>query len=155
MKKSLITILILTMALSGLLANGQKEGETNQSVKESSTQKITFLNSKGEIQVALENIAAAYKAETGNEVEIIACGAGEVPYTKVTTLYNAGNAPNLSMLDPTDVYALYDSYALDLSNEKWVSEVGSNALTIDGKVYAYPFCVEGRGFIMVMQLTLF
>jgi len=147
MKKSLITILILTMALSGLFANGQNESETKQSGKESSTQKITFLNTKGEIQVALEDIADAYKAETGNEVEIIACGAGEVPYTKVTTLYNAGNAPTLSMLDPTDVYGLYDSYALDLSNEKWVSEVGSNALTIDNKVYAYPFCVEGRGFI--------
>ena len=58
---------------------------------------ITFLNSKGEIQEALEKMAAAYGKETGNKVTIIACGAGEVPYTKITTMYNSGNAPTLAM----------------------------------------------------------
>jgi len=145
MKKFLSTILVVSLVLSSVFASGNEE-KASSSV-EPTNSKITFLNSKGEIQVALEEMAMTYQKETGNEVEILACGAGEVPYTKVTTLYNAGNAPTLSMLDPTDVYALYDEYALDLSNEKWVAEVGSNALSIDGSVYAYPFCVEGRGII--------
>lgn len=147
MKKILSLILVYSLVVASVFAGGESEKESSIDSSQKEGTKITFLNSKGEIQVALENIADAYAKETGNEVEIIACGAGEVPYTKVTTLYNAGNAPTLSMLDPTDVYALYDSYALDLSDEKWVSEVGSNALSIDDKVYAYPFCVEGRGFI--------
>ncbi len=144
MKKVLSLILVLSLVATSVFANGESE-EGSQASEEGT--KISFLNSKGEIQIALEEIAEAYQAETGNEVEILSCGAGEIPYTKVTTLYNSGNAPTLSMLDPTDIYALYDTYALDLSNEKWVSEVGSNALSIDNKVYAYPFCVEGRGII--------
>lgn len=147
MKKILSLFLVISLVTASVFAGGQSESESSQSDVTATGSKITFLNSKGEIQVALEDMAVAYKAETGNEVEILACGAGEVPYTKVTTLYNAGNAPTLSMLDLTDVYALYDTYALDLSGEKWVEEVGANAIKIDGSVYAYPFCVEGRGII--------
>ena len=43
--------------------------------------KITFLNSKGEVQTALEEMADAFYEETGIEVEILACGTGESPYT--------------------------------------------------------------------------
>jgi len=108
---------------------------------------ITFLNSKGEIQEALEKMAAAYGKETGNKVTIIACGAGEVPYTKITTMYNSGNAPTLAMLDTTDIVALAKEYALDLTGEKWTAECEHQLLKIDGKVYAFPFCIEGRGII--------
>lgn len=151
MKKIFALALISTATVATLFASGSKEtptkGEETTTEVQATNPAISFLNSKGEIQVALENMAAAYKKETGNEVDILACGAGEVPYTKVTTMYNSGNAPTLSMLDQTDVYALYQSYATDMSNEKWVSEVGSHALSIDGKVYGFPFCIEGRGLI--------
>lgn len=60
---------------------------------------ITFLNSKGEIQEAMEDLAAEFTDETGIDVEVLACGTGEVPYTKVTSAYNSGNAPTMSMLD--------------------------------------------------------
>ena len=109
---------------------------------------ITFLNSKGEIQEALEKTAAAYTKATGVKLEIVACGAGEVPYTKITTMYNSGTPPTMAMLDTTDVVALANEYALDLSGEKWVSEISENQLTkIGGKLYSFPFCIEGRGII--------
>ncbi len=92
-------------------------------------------------------MAKAYEAETGNHVEVIRTGAGEVPYTKITTMYNSGNAPALAMLDTTDVVALASEYALDLSDEKWVADTQSMLTRIDGKVYSFPFCIEGRGLI--------
>ena len=67
---------------------------------------ISMLNSKGEIQEALERIAAEYEKVTGVHIEIIASGAGEVPYTKITGMYNAGTAPTMAMLDTTDIVAL-------------------------------------------------
>ena len=67
---------------------------------------ISFLNSKGEIQAALEEMAVTFEEETGISVEIIACGAGESPYTKITSAYNSGTAPTMAMLDTTDVVAL-------------------------------------------------
>ena len=109
--------------------------------------KITFLNSKGEIQAAMEEVAEAFQEETGIEVEIMACGAGEVPYTKVTTAYNAGSAPTMAMLDTTDIVALAEEYAIDLSGEKWVSECENSVYKMNDKVYSFPFCIEGRGLI--------
>jgi raffinose/stachyose/melibiose transport system substrate-binding protein len=145
MKKNIAFLLVAALAITSAFANGKSE-ETASSAKEPAAS-ITFLNSKGEVQVALEDLAKAYEKQTGNHVEIIACGTGEVPYTKVTTMYNSGNAPTISMLDQTDVYSLYKDYAVDLSNEKWVAQTNGSALTIDGKVYGFPFCIEGRGII--------
>jgi raffinose/stachyose/melibiose transport system substrate-binding protein len=110
-------------------------------------QSITFLNSKGEIQEALEDMAADFEKETGIKVEIQACGTGEVPYTKVTSAYNSGNAPTMAMLDTTDIVALAKDDALDLTGEGWTSECSDYLTKIDDKVYSFPFCIEGRGLI--------
>lgn len=133
----------------------QEAGETKEATTkatattpvQSAKVKITFLNSKGEIQTALEETAKEYQAETGVEVEIIACGAGDVPYTKITTMYNSGNAPTMAMLDTLDVVSLAEEYALDLSGEKWTAECANQLKRIGGKVYSFPFCIEGRGII--------
>ena len=127
--------------------------ESAQTTESSSTKsdlagvEISFLNSKGEIQTALEDMAAAFEDETGIKVEIQACGTGESPYTKITSAYNSGTAPTMAMLDQTDVVALAKEHAVDLSSEKWVSECSDQATQVDGTVYGFPFCVEGRGLI--------
>ena len=108
---------------------------------------ITFLNTKGEIQVALEEMAEVFQEETGIEVEILACGTGESPYTKITSAYNAGTAPTMAMLDNTDVASLAEEYAVDLSGEAWIAECEGQTMSVNGTVYSFPFCVEGRGLI--------
>ena len=108
---------------------------------------ISFLNSKGEIQEGLEEMAVAFEEETGISVEILACGAGEVPYTKITSAYNSGTAPTMAMLDTTDIVALAEEYALDLSAEEWTAECENQLTKVNDKVYSFPFCIEGRGLI--------
>ena len=108
---------------------------------------ITMLNSKGEIQTALEDMAEAFKEDTGIELEVQACGTGESPYTRVTSAYNSGTAPTMAILDTTDVVALASQYAVDLSDEEWVKECVNQTTQVDGKIYSFPFCVEGRGII--------
>lgn len=110
-------------------------------------QKISFLNSKGEIQAALEDMAAAFESKTGIQVDILACGAGEVPYTKITSMYNSGTAPTMAMLDTTDIVALAEEYAMDLSDEAWIAECEDSVTKVNDKVYSFPFCIEGRGII--------
>lgn len=164
--KKLLSLVSVTTLVVGLMTGCGNQSETKtetqtnsevqttdetEQVSEESTDlkgtKISFLNSKGEIQAALEEMAVVFEEETGIEVEIIACGAGESPYTKVTSAYNSGTAPTLSMLDTTDIVALAKEYALDLSNEAWVAECEGQLTKIDDKVYSFPFCVEGRGLI--------
>lgn len=108
---------------------------------------ITLLNSKAEIQVALEKMAAEYEKKSGVHVEVMPVTDGDSPYTRVVSLYNSGNPPTLSILDTTDVIALAEEKAADLTEEPWVAEAEGYLTEIDGKIYSFPLCIEGRGII--------
>ena len=108
---------------------------------------ISVLNTKAEIQVALEEIAVIFEEKTGIHVEIMPVTDGDSPYTKGGMLYNAGNPPTLSILDTTDVVALAEEKAEDLTDEPWTAEAEGYLTEINGKIYSFPLCVEGRGLI--------
>lgn len=112
---------------------------------------ITFLNSKGEIQAQLEEIALLYSEITPNvKVEIIPCPVGQSPFEKVVSMYASGNAPTIAMVDAGDVKKFQDK-ALNLTNEKWVQDAIPGSLDMatleDGTVIGFPFAVEGYGLI--------
>lgn len=108
---------------------------------------ITLLNSKAEIQVALEKMAEEFEGKSGVHVEVMPVTDGDSPYTKVVSMYNSGNAPTLSILDTTDVIALAEEKAEDLTDEEWIAEAEGYLTEVDGKVYSFPLCIEGRGLI--------
>lgn len=108
---------------------------------------ITLLNSKAEIQVALEEMASVFEEKSGIHVEVMPVTDGDSPYTKVVSLYNSGNPPTLSILDTTDVIALAEEKAEDLTGETWTSEAEEYLTEVNGKVYSFPLCIEGRGLI--------
>ena len=163
-KRAMALLMAATMT-AGMLAGcgntntastGENEAVTSeiQTAESTSSEKsdlagteITLLNSKAEIQTALEEMAEVFEEDTGIKLEVQGCATGESPYTKVTSAYNSGAAPTMAILDPTDVQALASEYALDVSTEEWVDECESQIATIDGKVYSFPFCIEGRGLI--------
>lgn len=112
---------------------------------------VTVLNSKGEIQTQLEEIAKYYNRVTsGVKVEIVPCPVGQSPFERTMAMYSAGNAPTISMLDPADVVRFKDK-ALDLTAEKWVKDAIERSLdrsTLpNGRVIGFPFTVEGYGLI--------
>ena len=156
--KKIITLLtaavmactVLAGCGSGTNPGSSKASGTGESASADSSLsgvQISFLNSKGEIQSGLEEMADAFEQATGIKVDIMACGAGEVPYTKITSAYNSGTAPTIAMLDTTDIIALAEEYAVDLSGEKWIEECQDQITKVNDKVYSFPFCVEGRGLI--------
>lgn len=119
--------------------------------------KITLLNSKAEIQTALEKMAAQFEEKAGVHIEVMPVTDGDSPYTKVVSMYNSGTPPTMAILDTTDVIALAEEKALDLSSEKWISEAEDYVTKVNGKVYSFPLCVEGRGIIYnksVIEKTL-
>ncbi len=109
--------------------------------------KITLLNSKAEIQVALEKMGEIFEEKAGVHIDVMPVTEGDSPYTKTVSMYNSGSAPTMAILDTTDVKALAEAKALDLSDEKWVAEAGDYVTEIDGKIYSLPLCVEGKGII--------
>jgi len=152
-------IKLISLVLSALLATSVLAGcssKNNESAGNSQAGvakdvKITFLNSKGEIQAQMEEAAKAFTKDNPNiQVEVIAAPAGGSPFEKVTSMYASGNAPSLSMLDPGDILKFSDKF-LDLTNEKWVADAADKSLDVvktnDGKVMAFPVTVEGAGII--------
>lgn len=108
---------------------------------------ITLLNSKAEIQVALDKMGAEYEKKSGVHVEVMPVTDGDSPYTKVVSLYNSGTPPTASILDTTDVLALAEEKALEMTDEPWVKEAEGYVTEVNGKVYSFPLCIEGRGII--------
>jgi len=121
------------------------------SVTASAKVNITFLNSKGEIQAQLEEIAALY-SEIAKDVtvEVIPCPVGQSPFEKVVSMYASGNAPTIAMVDAGDVKKFQDK-ALNLTGERWVQDAIPGSLDMatleDGTVVGFPFAVEGYGLI--------
>ncbi len=108
---------------------------------------ITLLNSKAEIQNALEQMGTEFEKKSGVHIDVMPVTEGDSPYTKVVNMYNSGSAPTMAILDTTDVEALAEEKALDLTNEAWVKEAGDYTTEINGRIYSLPLCVEGRGII--------
>lgn len=108
---------------------------------------ITLLNSKAEIQNALEEMAIQFEEKSGVHIEVMPVTDGDSPYTKVVSLYNSGTPATMAVLDTTDVIALAEEKALELSAERWVQEAEEYMTKVNGKVYSFPLCIEGRGMI--------
>lgn len=117
--------------------------------------KITFMNSKGEIQSQLEDVAKTFMTDNPNiSLEIIPVPAGKSPYETISAMYNSGNAPTLSMIDSGDIPRLKDNF-LELNSEKWINDAvdgTTKVATIDGKTYAFPLTIEGYGLIYNKQV---
>ncbi|MBR0469185.1 MAG: carbohydrate ABC transporter substrate-binding protein [Mogibacterium sp.] len=128
--------LMLLAGCSG--SSGEEEGNTG------STNGITIFNSKMEIQDQLLQMAEKYEAETGVHVEVYY--SSDTVSAHMATRYAANNPYTLSMVDAKDIYALAEEHAIDLSDEAWVEDTGYE-ISIGGKVYGFPVCVEARGII--------
>ncbi|MFD1956530.1 ABC transporter substrate-binding protein [Paenibacillus thailandensis] len=152
-------MLALVMAVTACGGGGNKTPESPsasqaaESASPSATSsdlkaKITFLNSKGEIQAQLEEAAKTFSNDyPGVTVEILSTSSGQSPFEKASQMYAAGNPATILMLDPADVPKFKDRI-LDLSGEKWVADAIDNSLTkADGTVLDFPFAVEGFSLV--------
>lgn len=109
--------------------------------------KIEMLNTKSEIQEQLENAAAEWGELTGATLEVYTIGSGS-PSQEISSRYAAKNAPALIMGDIQDVVSVCQENGVDLSGEAWAANGGTEyGYSVDGKLYSFPFCIEGRGLM--------
>ncbi|MBQ1492692.1 MAG: extracellular solute-binding protein, partial [Blautia sp.] len=105
---------------------------------------ITIFNSKMEIQSQLEEMAKQYSEEKGVDVEVYY--SSDTVAAHMSTRYASNQPYTISMVDAKDIYSLAAEHAVDLSDQDWVNDT-TQAISIDGKVYGFPVCVEARGII--------
>ena len=134
MKRRILAGAVVAAALTGAVASAAMAADV----------KITIFNSKMEIQDKLEEKAAEYSEEKGVPVEVYY--SSDTVAAHLATRYSSNEPYTISMVDAKDVYALAAEHALDLSDQDWVANT-TQAITIDGKTYGFPVCVEARGII--------
>ena len=139
MKRRLFA-LVLTLAMVLTLAAC---GGSGSSTKDDAVS-ITIFNSKMEIQSQMEEMAKKYSEEKGVNIEVYY--SNDTVAAHLSTRYASNEPYTLSMVDAKDVYSLAAEHAVDLSAEKWVEDT-TQEVTVDGKVYGFPVCVEARGII--------
>lgn len=157
MKRTRITSMALAsvLAASTLLAGC---GQTNtasstagSTAAASGKVNITLLNSKSEIAKPLEKAVETFNQtnKDGITITMSTVSASSTVDETMMSKYASGNPCTINMVDPTNI-ASYVSKSADLSSESWVSKISpsfTSTLENGGKVYAFPFAVEGDGLI--------
>jgi raffinose/stachyose/melibiose transport system substrate-binding protein len=151
----LMALVLVAGAMTGCTVNTGGGQSSTASAKSNAADgknvTITFLNSKGEITDSLKKAVDNYNSSNkdGIKVELSTVGAGSSAYEALMAKYSSGNAPTLMMTGAGDILSFKDK-VIDLSGEKWVSDVSTgmlDAVKTDNKVLAFPFAVEGCGLI--------
>lgn len=136
---------IVTGAVTAALAAGLLAGCGSSSGKgDSAKNTITIFNSKMEIQDQMEKMAEEYSKEKGVKVEVYY--SSDTVSAHLATRYASNEPYTISMVDAKDVYSLAAEHALDLSDQDWVDQT-EQEISVDGKVYGFPVCIEARGVI--------
>ena len=140
MKKLIAITLVLTMVFA-LAACGS---QSSAGSKNDGAVSITIFNSKMEIQSQMEQMAEKYSEEKGVNVEVYY--SNDTVAAHLSTRYASNDPYTLSMVDAKDIYSLAAEHAVDLSDQNWVNDT-TQEISVDGKVYGFPVCVEARGII--------
>ncbi|MDT4761574.1 hypothetical protein [Sphaerochaeta sp. PS] len=151
MKKSLVVLLVVLLALSAsLFAQGTSEASKGYD--------IYVYNSKGENATQFAAMCAAYEAETGVKVKNFSIGSGQDHMETLRSEMNSRNKPTVFSIQGIKELAEWSQggFALDLNTVttgdfgKMVSAIPQSLrLTNDGKTsYGVPYNVEGYGYIV-------
>ena len=154
-KKAVALMLTAAVAASVLAGCGSSSAATDTATTAAATSEsseaapagdvsITVFNSKMEIQDQMETMAAKYTEEKGVNVEVYY--SSDTVAQHLATKYASNDPYTISMVDAKDIYSLAADHATDLSDQDWVKDT-TQAISIDGKVYGFPVCVEARGII--------
>ncbi len=141
MNKRLQALALSAAMVISMTACGSKGGSVSKANKNVT---ITIFNSKTEIADQMKELASEYEKASGVRVKVDS--PDETVSLHLATRYVANDPYTISMVDAKDIYTLAADHAADLSKEKWVDDT-KQAISVKGKVYGFPFCMEGRGII--------
>lgn len=133
--------IIAAVPLSG--CSGQ-----NGSGADSKAVTVRYLNFKPESAALYEEIAKAYKDETGVNVVVETAANNEYEST-LTAKMATSEAPTIFQINGPRGYANWSDYCADLSNTEIYSHLTDKSLAIstDEGVWGIPYVVEGYGII--------
>ena len=148
MKKFTVVLLVLALALTSVFAQGAVE----QAAKK--TGKVYWLNFKPESDAALQELAAAYTAETGVTVKVVTAASGKYNET-LTAEMDKTEAPTIFVVGNQGAVSTWGDFCLDLTGTAIVNELTTDAYNLydeNGKLCSIGYCYECFGIIVNKEL---
>ncbi len=144
MKKITAFLMAVMMTLS--LASCNKKADDTVTVR--------FLNFKPEVASVYNDIAAAYKEETGIDL-IVDTAANNTYESTLAARMGTSEAPTIFQVNGPRGYANWSDYCADLSGTELYKHLNdqSIALKVGDAVYGIPYLVEGYGIIYNEEIT--
>ncbi len=157
MKKRIAMLLALVMVF-GLTACGSRSeapGQTNApEAAPAEAGRVCYLNFNPEFDGALQELAAAYTAETGVAVKVLTAASGTYADT-LTAEMAQSEAPTIFNIGNMDALAHWDDYAIDLAGTALADELiqdDFNLYNDAGELKAMGYCYESFGIIVNTDL---
>ncbi|MDY3791473.1 MAG: ABC transporter substrate-binding protein [Oscillospiraceae bacterium] len=122
------------------------EGQNGQTAAKNVT--VRFLNFKPEAAPVYEEIARAYKDETGNTL-IVETAANNTYEQTLSAKMSTPEAPVIFQINGPRGYANWRDYCLDMTDSDIYNHLidKSAAVSANGMAYGIPYAVEGYGII--------
>jgi raffinose/stachyose/melibiose transport system substrate-binding protein len=154
MSKKLYLILnMILIAAIALAACAKSTSETTdvagtEAAAPSEGGEVYYLNFKPEVSELYNQIAEAYKAETGVTLKVVTAAAGTYEQTLKSEIAKS-DAPVLFQINGPRGYADWKDYTADLKDTELYQHLSDKTLAVtDGDgVYGLPYVVEGYGII--------
>ena len=126
-------------------ASSEAESKDEQAGASLEGVKITMMNSKPEIEDALEEAVKDYQQKTGVEIEVYST---DKPGEVIAQKYAAGAPATLIIGDYSNIKDVAAEKLLPLNDEKWVADGGDLlGIKVDDNLYGFPLCIEAAGLI--------
>ena len=105
---------------------------------------IKVSNVKVEIDAALKAYAAEYSKTAGFNVTVESVGGGADYSGSLKAALQAGNMPDIFVIEGLGGYNVWKDYILDVSDTEFAKNT-SVGFMVDGKCYGFPVAIEGFG----------
>ncbi|WP_432649799.1 ABC transporter substrate-binding protein [Huintestinicola sp.] len=153
--RKIISCIAAMSIMTSLTACGKKnnneqgtvqEGQNAQAAAKNVT--VRFLNFKPEAAPVYEEIARAYKDETGNTL-IVETAANNTYEQTLSAKMSTPEAPVIFQINGPRGYANWRDYCLDMTDSDIYNHLidKSAAVSANGMAYGIPYAVEGYGII--------
>ncbi len=136
MKKTFLILCIISVSVMSTFARG--EAGTGSGT-------VIVMQNKPEIDAQLKAFAKKFADISGVSVVVKTCGGDACSLaTQLRADFNAGEAPDIFIIDGISGYNVWKKYIADLSGESWVKDTDV-AFKVGNKTYGFPIAIEGWG----------
>lgn len=141
LKKTLSSVLIMTLVLSAMLLCGCKDKNSSE---------VYFLNFKPESADVYKEIAEKYKLECGVTVKVVTAAANTYEQTLKSEIAKS-DAPTIFQVNGPVGFASWKDYCLNIEGSDFANLLVDGSMAIHGDdgngIYAVPYVAEGYGII--------